>query len=702
MSDGELLRQFAADHSQAAFAELVRRHGRLVWTVCRHLSRSEAEADDAFQATFLVLLRSARKIRDAAKLTAWLYGVAYKVCVKARHSAKRRMSREQTVAARERKGGVVPDSAWDRALAAVHEEVAKLPDTLRVPFVLCCLEGRGVTEAATQLGWKLGTFSGRLSRAKDMVLARLDARGLTLGAIAGIGLAAPPTTAVAKATALAQVGFVVPDSILQLTQGVIGMSRNSATVLAAAVVLACGLGLSVGSGWMAAADARPPTADRIENKPLPRATAYRLPRATAPAPKPKPPEGVIFVSRLSHEEPDKLVEVFDTDGTSRDYLKLGKLLNVRQLRVSPNGKQLAFIRFIPLNGNQKGQYAYPEDVYIVDLEAKEPPAEPVLKGLVDPTIAWSTDGKSLYVSCIPKDTDASQKAMTGKIIPVKTFRFDLAARTEKLLDLPEGHAVLDVSPDGKLLLTRTLWWSSDVILYNTCVAPLDTLKPKAISEEDDGFAYARFAPDGTRIAGVRVKYTKSKELGLFICGLAKGPIDRVPLPKDVVSGKHQLAGVGGRTRSGWRLLCAARLSPGRGATCRCGRSAGSSGRGSAHYRSGSHGRQRQNDPRIRGQRLALPHRMGQCHSPRRGEAGTRAGAPLTGRLAAPLGAKKRRGFCRVGRVLKAHRFARARSGPKPRLPVRNRADFGLVETACRQNPPVSRLKPNYTCYNSVT
>ncbi len=255
-SDTELLRRFLQGDSEA-FTELVRRHGRLVWAACRHLTGSDAEADDAFQATFLVLLRNGGKIRDAGRLSAWLYGVAHKVCARARRSAKRRTTRERATAVSERSGSAVADSAWDRALTAVHEEVARLPETLRVPFVLCCLEGKGVTEAAEQLGWKLGTFSGRLTRAKDALLARLNARGLTLGAVAGLGLAAPPAGAIASAAALAQVGFAVPASVLQLTKGVIGMSLTSFKVLVL-VMVTCGLGLGVGAKWMATADAQSP------------------------------------------------------------------------------------------------------------------------------------------------------------------------------------------------------------------------------------------------------------------------------------------------------------------------------------------------------------------------------------------------------------------------------------------------------------
>ena len=253
--DADLLCRFLAN-DETAFAELVRRHGRLVWAACRNLTRSDAEADDAFQATFLVLIRKANTIRDAGKLSSWLHGVAYKVCAKSRQASKRRATREQATAAHEGNGHAVPDSAWDRALAAVHEEAAKLPETLRVPFVLCCLEGKSVTESAEQLGWKLGTFSGRLTRAKDAVLAKLDARGLTLGGVAAVSLAVPPAVLVAKTSALAQVGFAVPLTILQLSQGAIGMSMTSVKMLAATVLLTCGMGLSVGTGWLATADAQ--------------------------------------------------------------------------------------------------------------------------------------------------------------------------------------------------------------------------------------------------------------------------------------------------------------------------------------------------------------------------------------------------------------------------------------------------------------
>ncbi len=189
-SDAVLLRKFADTRDPQAFAELVRRYGRLVWGQCRHLLQSEADADDAFQATFLSLAKCGRTLRDTNKLGPWLHGVAYRVCMQVKRTAARRAKREKATAKAEATRPV-PDSAWDQAFAAVHDELAKLPDTLRVPFVLCVLEGKGTTDAAAQLGLKVGTLSSRLSRAKQTLLERLSARGLTAG-LAAVGASSTP------------------------------------------------------------------------------------------------------------------------------------------------------------------------------------------------------------------------------------------------------------------------------------------------------------------------------------------------------------------------------------------------------------------------------------------------------------------------------------------------------------------------------
>ncbi|OWK40612.1 RNA polymerase sigma factor [Fimbriiglobus ruber] len=260
VSDVELLARYRHNRDDAAFTELVARYGRLVWSVCRHLTRSDADAEDAFQATFLALAQGADRVRKGDKLGAWLHGVAYRVCMKLRRAEQRRAARERAAAPREAASDV-PESAWDRALAAVHEELAKLPDTLRVPFIVCCLEGKGTSAAAESLGWKLGTLSGRLTRAKDLLVARLEARGFAAGVVAAAavtgGAASAPAAVTGRAVEAAAPGATISPSVLHLSHGVIGMSINRVKLLAAAVMLACGLGTGVGTMWVA--NAQPPT-----------------------------------------------------------------------------------------------------------------------------------------------------------------------------------------------------------------------------------------------------------------------------------------------------------------------------------------------------------------------------------------------------------------------------------------------------------
>lgn len=247
-TDADLLGRFVAgDHS--AFAELVRRYARLVWGQCRNLLPIEADADDAFQATFLALSRSAKSIRDTDRLGPWLYAVAYRVCLNSRRAAARRTKRERRVASVE---GTLPvaDSAWDAAAVALHEEVSRLPESLRVPFVLCCLEGKAPTDAAKQLGMKWGTFSARLSRAKQRLLDRLSARGI--GAAVAIGVIS--SGANASAAIIERVlqfginGASVPASVQSLVTGVVSMGTRGKLLVSLAMAIVGVVALVVRGG----------------------------------------------------------------------------------------------------------------------------------------------------------------------------------------------------------------------------------------------------------------------------------------------------------------------------------------------------------------------------------------------------------------------------------------------------------------------
>ena len=241
-SDAELLRRFVASQDDGAFAELVRRYSRLVWGQCRHLLANEADADDAFQATFLALAKSAGSIRSTDRLGPWLHAVAHRVCLNARRAAARRTKRERGAALAEGDSPVA-DSTWDRAAAALHEEIHRLPESQRVAFVLCCIEGIAPTVAAEQLGLKWGTFSTRLSRAKQRLVDRLSARGfgaaLAVGAV-GHGAVASPAL-VDRAVLLGSGGAAIPASVLSLTTGVGGMlMRTKLTMAVAFTMLALG------------------------------------------------------------------------------------------------------------------------------------------------------------------------------------------------------------------------------------------------------------------------------------------------------------------------------------------------------------------------------------------------------------------------------------------------------------------------------
>jgi RNA polymerase sigma factor (sigma-70 family) len=176
--DRALLGRFIKERDQAAFEMLVRRHGPMVWGVCRRLVRDTHAAEDAFQVTFLVLARKASKLQNREKLASWLYGVAYRASLETRKKLARWQSREkQLVADPPGDGAQQPD---EDLKAVLDEEVLRLPAKYRLPVLLCYLQGRTLADAALDLRWPLGTVAGRLSRAKALLRRRLTRRGIAV------------------------------------------------------------------------------------------------------------------------------------------------------------------------------------------------------------------------------------------------------------------------------------------------------------------------------------------------------------------------------------------------------------------------------------------------------------------------------------------------------------------------------------------
>ena len=239
LSDEQLLRRYADRRAgvgvvgaDAAFATLVDRHGPMVWGVCRRALGNAHEAEDAFQATFLVLARRADAVRVDGSLGRWLHGVASRVASRARADGLRRLARERRAATGE-PSSHPPDLERDELLAALDEELGRLPEKYRSPMVLCHLEGLTYAGAAEQLGCPPGTIKGRLAKGRELLRARLARRGLGLPASAtgalilpGAGPAVPPSLAESTARlgpAIARPAAVagVSTSVLTLAKGVI-------------------------------------------------------------------------------------------------------------------------------------------------------------------------------------------------------------------------------------------------------------------------------------------------------------------------------------------------------------------------------------------------------------------------------------------------------------------------------------------------
>jgi RNA polymerase sigma factor (sigma-70 family) len=189
LSDESLLEQFLSGEgmdSQEAFQALVVRHGPMVLGICRHVLNQDHDAEDAFQATFLVLARKGGSIRNRRVLAGWLHEVAYRIAIKARASAVRRRTLEREGMAM-LPPAIEPNdqyqqAAWNELRPVLHEEVNRLPDKYRIPVILSYLEGKTNEEVADLLQWPVGTVKGRLSRARDLLRSRLMRRGLALSA----------------------------------------------------------------------------------------------------------------------------------------------------------------------------------------------------------------------------------------------------------------------------------------------------------------------------------------------------------------------------------------------------------------------------------------------------------------------------------------------------------------------------------------
>jgi RNA polymerase sigma factor (sigma-70 family) len=435
-TDRHLLDHFAARRDEAAFEELLRRHGPMVLGVCRRLLGEAHDADDVFQATFLVLVHKAASIRNGTSLGCWLYGVAYRLALKARTTAARRRAHERRVADM-RQANVMSEPSWDELRPLLDEELARLPERLRAPLVLCYLEGKTNAQAAREIGCPAGSMSKRLARGREALRQRLTRRGVALTA-AALGLLLARNAGAAVPAAL---GRTTLDAGLAATAGaglagvvsvrVAGLVRWGVRdmVLAKckpilALVLALGV-LGAGAGVLTAPAEPPPVA--AEPQP---AAEEEQPPAERQAPQPKAandlegdplPDGAIArlgTARLRHGQNVQAV-VFAPD--SKTVVSTGHDHLARQWDVT--------------TGRQVGSFG-----------AQADRDKPYAATRWMHSVAFSPDGKTLATG---EHNDGWQVAT------IRLWDVASGAMLKQLQGHTDGVLCLAYSPDGKSLASAS-------------------------------------------------------------------------------------------------------------------------------------------------------------------------------------------------------------------------------------------------------
>jgi RNA polymerase sigma factor (sigma-70 family) len=497
MSDEQLLERFSADSEvqrQIAFEAIVRRHGRMVFGVCRRILGNDHDAEDAFQATFMVLALKAGMVRKGRSLGPWLHSVAARIARRARLSNTRR-EQEPIPAA-----GLVEREGRDPALADLEQvldlELSRLPDKYRLPLVLCYLQGRTQEEAAQELGWTKGTVSGRLARAKGLLQQRLIRRGFapSVGLI-GVSLAAEtasaaiPQTLVAstvRAATLASYGGVTTGFV---SVGVMSFVRHSLKVMLlrrvakiATLVVLCGIGATV----IAMPVLVPNHPARRLNPDAGATASYREPASVRIAPWHHPARvvGVAFSASenaVLTAQTDGLVRFWDPatgrqEGTvDVTASRAGVHKSIRQFAISPDGRYLGAAGFV--RDNESSQVE--STVWIWDMQRREL-LRTIDAGQVDlQCMAFSPDGATIATGALREarlwDIASGQGLETAELTPNQTV-FSLT-----------------FAPDGKVL--ATVEQGAGIKLWD-----LDRNEQSLISCALIGGNTVYFSPDGRYIA----------------------------------------------------------------------------------------------------------------------------------------------------------------------------------------------------------
>jgi RNA polymerase sigma factor (sigma-70 family) len=307
-TDERLLEDFLArrdnpdEAAEDAFAAIVRRHGPMVRGVCRRVLRNDADADDAYQAVFVVLIRKAESVRPRSQLGNWLYGVAVNVARRGRDAMLRRRTLELTTDP-EASAGV--ESDFGELRAVIDQELSGLPDAYRAAVVACDLEGNTRSEAAARLGWSEGTVASRLARGRASLADRLTRRGVAIPAV-GLAAVLGSSTADAAIPLSFHALFSGPPPATEALAAEAMKAMTTSKLKGVAVVLLAVMGLAgagTATAWACGVFLPKPDAPASEPKSLPdRAPEVAVAKLNEP-PAPKPSESPVWNRPLPKELP---------------------------------------------------------------------------------------------------------------------------------------------------------------------------------------------------------------------------------------------------------------------------------------------------------------------------------------------------------------------------------------------------------------
>jgi RNA polymerase sigma factor (sigma-70 family) len=499
LSEGLLLDRFLKQQDEAAFDAILSRHGPMVLGVCRRVLSDAADVEDAFQATFLVLVRRAASLRDKELLGNWLYGVAHRVAVRARANAYRRRLRESHLAEEVAVGA--ESSEDDKELRAVLDsELSRLPDQLRAAVVLCDLEGIPQEEAAQRLGCPVGTVKSRLSRGRDRLRARLIRRGVGPAAIVALEAVLATNEASAAVPAALRVstiraakrlaaGAAASTPAAALVEGVVrsmivARIRTSATAIVALGVVAIGALTLVTN--LAADD--PPKANASAN------STPNVPAGAATTP--EGPGKIYVTMQLPRDQQTSRTGfcAIAVDPETGEWVKVVDRCEMRPT-VSPDGLTIAFTKDNALWTQPVAGGAEPKRILSWEESTVGAPA------------IWSRDGKRLIIS-------TGTKSDTTKHWVFKTFRLNADGTGVETLKIPPEDGVFDWSADGEWLLIASS--RNAKIGWQLYLMHPNGTGVRQITEGGNPF-YTRFSPDGRQV--LYHDGTTEERRGVWVVGL---------------------------------------------------------------------------------------------------------------------------------------------------------------------------------------